>query len=46
VRAKFPTAAMATLTFAGEWSELGHQGAELIAYVKPKQLKGSAASED
>jgi phosphohistidine phosphatase len=46
VRAKFPTAALATLTFAGEWSELGHRSAELIAYVKPKQLQGSAASED
>jgi len=46
VRAKFPTAALATLAFAGEWSELGHRSAELIAYVKPKQLKGSAASED
>jgi phosphohistidine phosphatase len=42
VRAKFPTAALATLSFAGEWSELGHRGAELVAYVKPKQLKGSA----
>jgi phosphohistidine phosphatase len=40
VRAKFPTAALATLTFAGEWSELGHQNAELVAYVRPKQLKG------
>jgi phosphohistidine phosphatase len=46
VRGKFPTAALATLSFAGEWSELGHRSAELIAYVKPKQLKGSAASED
>ena len=46
VRAKFPTAALATLSFVGEWSELGHRSAELIAYVKPKQLKGSAASED
>ena len=46
MRAKFPTAALATLTFAGEWSELGHGSAELIAYVKPKQLKGSTASED
>jgi phosphohistidine phosphatase len=46
VRAKFPTAALATLTFPGEWSELGHRSAELFAYVKPKQLKGSAASED
>jgi phosphohistidine phosphatase len=46
VRAKFPTAALATLTFAGKWSELGHRSAELIAYVKPKQLQGSAASKD
>jgi phosphohistidine phosphatase len=45
VRTKFPTAALATLAFAGEWSELGHRRAELVAYVKPKQLKGSAASE-
>jgi phosphohistidine phosphatase len=41
MREKFPTAALATLSFAGEWSELGHDGAELVAYVKPKQLKGS-----
>ena len=46
VRAKFPTAALATLTFAGEWSELGPRSAALVDYVKPKQLKGSAASED
>ena len=45
VRAKFPTAALASLTFAGEWSALRHRSAELVAYVKPKQLKGSAASE-
>ena len=38
VKAKFPTAALATLTFAGAWSELGHRGAELVAYVRPKQL--------
>ena len=41
LRAKFPTAALATLTFPGEWSELGSEGAELVAYVKPKQLKRS-----
>jgi phosphohistidine phosphatase len=41
LRAKFPTAALATLTFACEWRELGTDGAELVAYVKPKQLKGS-----
>jgi phosphohistidine phosphatase len=42
LRGKFPTAALATLTFAGGWSELERGGAELVAYVKPKQLKGSA----
>jgi phosphohistidine phosphatase len=41
LRAKFPTAALATLSFAGEWKELGEGDAELIAYVKPKQLEGS-----
>lgn len=41
LRAKFPTAALATLTFAGAWSELGTDGAELVAYVQPKQLNGS-----
>jgi phosphohistidine phosphatase len=38
VRAKFPTAALATLLFAGEWSELAQGSAELVAYVKPKEL--------
>ncbi len=38
VRAKFPTAALATLTFDGAWSQLGTRGAELVAYVTPKQL--------
>jgi phosphohistidine phosphatase len=38
VRAKFPTAALATLLFAGEWSELAPGSAELVAYVKPKEL--------
>jgi phosphohistidine phosphatase len=42
LKAKFPTAALATITFDGDWSELGQRGAELSAYVKPKQLKGSA----
>lgn len=42
LKAKFPTAALATITFDGDWSELGQRGAELTAYVKPKQLKGSA----
>jgi phosphohistidine phosphatase len=38
VKAKFPTAALATLAFAGGWSGLGSGSAELVAYVKPKQL--------
>jgi phosphohistidine phosphatase len=38
VRAKFPTGALATLLFAGDWSGLGPGSAELVAYVKPKEL--------
>lgn len=38
LRAKFPTAAMATLMFAGEWADLRPGCAELIDYVKPKEL--------
>ena len=38
VREKFPTAALATLRFAGEWSGLEPGRAELVAYVKPKEL--------
>jgi phosphohistidine phosphatase len=38
VEAKFPTAALATLTFEGSWRELGPGRAELAAFVRPKQL--------
>jgi phosphohistidine phosphatase len=38
VRAKFPTAALATLLFVGEWSTLSAGSAELVEYVKPKEL--------
>ena len=38
IKAKFPTAALATLAFAGGWSGIGRKSAELVAYVKPKQL--------
>jgi phosphohistidine phosphatase len=38
LKAKFPTAALATLDFPGEWSGLGRGSAELVDYVKPKQL--------
>jgi phosphohistidine phosphatase len=37
---KFPTAALAALTFAGSsWSELAPGAAELAAFVKPRDLK-------
>jgi phosphohistidine phosphatase len=38
VQRKFPTAALATLTFECEWSELGPGSARLVAFVRPKQL--------
>ena len=40
VQWKFPTGAMATLSFDCEWSELGADRAILSAFVKPKQLPG------
>jgi phosphohistidine phosphatase len=39
LKAKFPTAALATLTTAGSWSRLGPSKATLAAYVVPKQLR-------
>jgi phosphohistidine phosphatase len=38
VQRKFPTGAVATLTFEGEWSELAPGGARLTGFVRPKQL--------
>jgi phosphohistidine phosphatase len=38
---KFPTAALATLTFAGGWEELVGGVAELIAFVTPRELAGT-----
>jgi phosphohistidine phosphatase len=35
---KFPTAALATLTFSGPWSALAPAQAELVAFVKPREL--------
>jgi phosphohistidine phosphatase len=40
LRAKFPTAALATLLFVGEWGELDPGCAEVVDYVKPKELAG------
>lgn len=40
LRAKFPTAALATLTFAqGSWSALARGDAVLATFVVPKQLR-------
>jgi phosphohistidine phosphatase len=38
VQRKFPTAALATLTFECAWSELGPGRARLVAFVRPKHL--------
>jgi phosphohistidine phosphatase len=41
VEAKFPTAALATLTFAGSsWARLGPAEADLVAFVRPRDLEG------
>jgi len=38
VQRKFPTGALATLSFECEWSELGPGCATLLGYVRPKSL--------
>jgi phosphohistidine phosphatase len=38
VQRKFPTGALATLTFDCPWSELGPGSARLTAFVKPKSM--------
>ena len=38
VQRKFPTGAIATLTFEGDWSALHPGGARLESFVRPKQL--------
>ena len=35
---KYPTAGLATLTFAGAWTDLGPRAARLDAFVTPKEL--------
>ncbi|HEY3021843.1 MAG TPA: histidine phosphatase family protein [Solirubrobacteraceae bacterium] len=41
VRLKFPTAALATLAFAGaRWADLDAGAAELVAFVRPRDLPG------
>ena len=38
VERKFPTGALATLGFEGDWAALGPGRAQLIDYVRPKEL--------
>lgn len=38
LRSKFPTAGLATLEFNGTWRELAPGSAELVSFVKPKEL--------
>jgi phosphohistidine phosphatase len=38
VRSKFPTGALATLELNGSWRELAPGSAELVSFVKPKEL--------
>jgi phosphohistidine phosphatase len=38
VMQKYPTGALATLTFESSWPELGPGDAQLVAFVRPKDL--------
>jgi len=38
VRRKFPTGALVSMTFDGPWSELGPGSAELVGFVRPREL--------
>ena len=42
MRAKFPTAAIAVLEFAGNWDQLGPGTARLTHFVTPRDLPGKA----
>jgi phosphohistidine phosphatase len=44
VRSKFPTAALATLELNASWRELAPGSAELVSFVKPKELSRSGAA--
>jgi phosphohistidine phosphatase len=39
LEAKFPTAALATLAFSGEWPGLEPGAAELVGFVRPRELE-------
>jgi phosphohistidine phosphatase len=45
VSSKFPTAALATLEFRASWRELAPRTAELVSFVKPKELSRGGAGE-
>jgi phosphohistidine phosphatase len=45
VRSKFPTAALATLELKESWRELGPGRAELMSFVRPKELSRGGAGE-
>jgi phosphohistidine phosphatase len=38
VERKFPTGALATLELAGDWGAIGPGRAELVAFVRPREL--------
>ncbi len=40
MQAKYPTGGLATLTFQASWAELGWAGAQLVAFVVPRDLSG------
>jgi phosphohistidine phosphatase len=44
VERKFPTGALATLTFECGWSELGPGSARLAAFLTPRELNGKSAA--
>jgi hypothetical protein len=44
VRGKFPTAALATLEFSASWREAAAGSAELVSFVKPKDLSRGASA--
>lgn len=39
LRGKFPTAALATLSLGGDWGDLAPGAAELVDFVKPRELE-------
>lgn len=45
LRSKFPTAALATFELEGSWRELAPASAELVSFVKPKELSRGTAGE-